>query len=287
MSKIQIGSFEFKCNVQGEQGPLVVLLHGYGGGPLDWHHVVPHLTGCRVAIPNLTPLFSCESAISFSKQVQMIAALLNVVNGEREPFVLVGSSYGGTLSYGLRAHFQSLVQGHILLNPMPLDPIARVKNTQLRMLCGMNMVPGALPLFLKTHMGKEILSQLGGTFGFGKEGRRGLESLSERKLMLISKAVQRFAWIAQHENWSYWSNQLRDHLIPLLLITGGADALFHEKDLRAYQQLVPMSEHKVIEEAPHVMVRTHPELLARHIREFVASLIIEPRLEVSPLRQAI
>src|SRR5690349_4478101 len=125
---MRVGNLEFKCTKLGSSGPLVVLLHGYGGGPLDWHYVIPSLeANHRLLIPNLTPLFSSPRPHTFSKQVEVMATLINQLNSAREKFVLVGSSYGGTLSWGLRAHFQSLVTGHILINPMPLDPLPALK----------------------------------------------------------------------------------------------------------------------------------------------------------------
>lgn len=288
MERLRIEDLDFKFRLTGNSGPLLVLLHGYGGGPLDWHHLLPELESQhRILVPNLTPLFSCEQPIGFSKQVQIVSKLIDQVNSGRDPFALVGTSYGGTLSFGLRAQFQSLVSGHVLLNPMPLDPLACLKSSQLRMLFGLNMVPGALPLFLKTKMGRTLLLELGEVFGFGGEGRKGLQQLSERKLVLIGKAVQRFAWISQHEDWTYWSGQLRDHLVPLLLLTGARDPLFDEKDFRSYQHLVPLSEHQSIEQGAHLMIKDHAVHLARKIAEFVASLDSEPTLGSDSLRHAI
>lgn len=288
MERIRAGELEFKCRASGSDGPLVILLHGYGGGPLDWHHVIPQLEkNHRLIIPNLTPLFSCVNPIGYSKQVEILSSLINQVNPQREPFVLVGTSYGGTLSWGLRAHFQSLVTGHVLVNPMPLDPLVSLKSSQLRMLFGLNMVPGALPLFLKTSMGRSLLLELGDAFGFGGDGRKGLLQLSERKLSLVGKAVQRFAWIAQHENWSYWTHQIRDHLIPLLVVTGSKDPLFDEKDFRGYQLLVPMSEHQSIEYGSHLLIKENADDLSARLIDFIKSLGSAPKLSAETLRHAI
>lgn len=265
-----------------------MLLHGYGGGPLEWHNVIPALESHhRLLIPNLTPLFSSVQPLTFSKQVEIVATLINQLNGAREKFVLVGSSYGGTLSWGLRAHFRSLVTGHILLNPMPLDPLPCLKSAQLRMLFGLNMVPGALPLFLKSRLGRDLLLELGQVFGFGHHGRTGLESLSERKLALITKAVQRFAWICHHEDWSYWTPQLKDHVIPLLLLTGAEDKLFHEKDFRSYQNIVPMSEHLAVAKGDHMMVKHATLGLADIMAKFIQSLEKDVHLNLSTIRHAI
>ncbi len=288
MQPVRVGSLEFKCSKVGDKGPLLVLLHGYGAGPLEWRHLLPHFESkYRILVPNLTPLFSSSQPIGFSKQVEYVGSLLNQVNELRESFVLVGSSFGGTLSFGLRAHFRSLVDGHVLINPMPLDPLNSLKSSQLRMLFGLNMVPGALPLFLKSKMGREILLELGSSFGFGGEGRKGLEGLSDRKLNLVSKAVQRFAWISQSEDWEYWRSQLKDHLVPLLVLTGQDDPLFFEKDFRSYQHLVPLSEHSSIEGGAHLVVRTHAELVASQVDSFVRSLSQEPELSIETLRHAI
>ncbi len=283
-----MGQLEFKCAIHGAEGPLVVMLHGFGGGPLDWHNAIPTLAKHhQLVIPNLTPLFSSNAPLAFSKQVEVLSGLINQVNRAREEFVLVGASYGATLSWGVRAHFQSHISGHILINPMPLDPLSALKSAQLRMLFGLNMVPGALPLFLKTKMGRDLIHELGGVFGFGGEGRKGLRGLSEKKIALISKAVQRFAWISQHEDWAYWSNQLRDHVIPSLIVTGSQDPLFTEKDFRSYQMILPLSEHFPIASAEHMMSRTHGPLVGEIIAKFISSLSDESELDLSTLRHAI
>jgi pimeloyl-ACP methyl ester carboxylesterase len=291
VDRIKIGHLEFKCASAGTAGPLLVLLHGFGGSPLDWHHVIPGLGAKhRVLVPNLMPLFSSVHPLTFSKQVEICAGLLNHVNSQREKFVLIGSSFGATLSWGLRANFQSLVTGQIMINPMPLEPLAHFKSNQLRMLFALNMVPGALPLFLKTGRGHDLLIELSAVFGFGDTRRavaKGAARISERKLDIVTKAVQRFAWIAQQEDWAYWSKQLTDHVIPLLLITGSEDPLFSEKDFRSYQNIVPMSEHMPVDAANHMMVRTHGPLLAETIEKFVVSLDGEGGITAGTLRRAI
>jgi len=267
----------------------VILLHGFGSGPLAFHHLVPHLSANhRVLVPNLTPFFSSSQPVGFSKQVEVLAGLINKWNANGEPFVLAGASYGGTLSFGLRAHFQSLVTGHVMINPMPLDPLNFLKSSQLRMLFGLNMVPGALPLFLKTKMGQELLLEAGSIFGFGGQGRKGLQGgLSERKLNLVARAVQRFAWIAQNEDWSYWTSQLKDHVIPLLIVTGSQDPLFNERDFRSFQHVVPLSEHLPVASGDHMLVRTHAPEIAEVLTSFIKSLSAESSVALSTLRHAI
>lgn len=281
MAPVRLGQFEFKYTTSGDAGPVVLLLHGFGGGPLDWRHLVPELSSeHRLVIPNLKPLFTAARPVPFSKQVELLAGLINHVNPAREEFVLVGTSFGATLSWGLRAHFQSLVSGHILINPMPLDPLPTLKSAQLRMLFGLNMVPGAMPLFLRTKMGRDLLIELGEIFGLGGHA-------SEKKLALVSKAIQRFAWIAQHEDWSYWADQLRDHVIPALVITGNEDPLFSEKDFRSYQLRLPLSEHISLGKANHLLTRTHGPELANIIEGFIRSLNGDVRLNPVTLRYAI
>lgn len=289
MNRILSGSLEFKCTTAGSAGPLVILLHGFGSGPLAFRHLVPHLSAShRLIIPNLTPFFSSAQPVGFSKQVEVLAGLINKWNANGEPFVLAGASYGGTLSFGLRAHFQSLVTGHVMINPMPLDPLNFLKSSQLRMLFGLNMVPGALPLFLKTKMGQELLLEAGSIFGFGGQGRKGLQGgLSERKLNLVARAVQRFAWIAQNEDWSYWTSQLKDHVIPLLIVTGSQDPLFHEKDFRSYQHIVPLSEHMPVPTGEHMLITNHGVQLAETIEKFVTGLRSDGTVSASTLRFAI
>jgi pimeloyl-ACP methyl ester carboxylesterase len=266
-----------KCSVMGDHGPLIVLLHGYGGGPLDWRQSINRLEkNHRILLLNLTGLWSSKVPIGFAKQVDLLAGFLANEIAQSEKFVVVGASYGGLLSWALRAHFKERVKGHVMVNPMPLNPLPVFSDAHLRMLFGLNMVPGALPLYLKTPMGRKLLHELGAAFGFGQEGRRGLIGMSEKKLLLINKAVQRFAWIAQTENWSAWQDVLKDHHIPLLLLTGEDDPLFNEQDVRRFQQWVPLSEHQSIQTGGHLLTKSHGEDVALRLIDFVRSLDDDP-----------
>lgn len=286
--KFVLEKHEIKCSLHGSAGPLIFLLHGYGGGPLDWHHLLPLMQErCRLVVPNLTPLFACEKPLKFSKQVQLISSLVNQINQKGENFLVIGSSYGATLSFGVRAHFKSLVKGHAMINPMPLDPLAHLRSASLRMLFGLNMVPGALPVFLKTKMGKELLAELGNVFGLGINGRRELGGMSERKRSLVTKAVQRFAWIAQHESWAYWATQLKDHVVPLMILASPDDPLFTEKEFRSYQLLVPMSEFHCLSGGGHVAVRSHHDELSKVLTEFISHLDGNEPSRPDTLRRAI
>ena len=158
-----------------------------------------------------------------------------------------------------------------MINPMPLDPLPTLKSAQLRMLFGLNMVPGALPLFLKTKLGRELMMDLGEIFGFSFNNVLDQESWSEKKLNLIQRVTQRFSWVVQNEDWTYWSGQLRDHCIPLLLLTGCKDKLFNEKDLRSYQHMVPFSEHISFLSGDHLMIRSLAHEIAPIVLKFVDS----------------
>lgn len=283
MGLYRVGDLEFKVKNTGSHGPLVFLFHGYGSGPLEWHQVLPTLSQKhRVVSPNLSPLFLSSKPLTFSRQVLVLAQLMNLLNERRESFALVGSSYGSTLSFALRAHFKGLVEHHVLINPMPLNPSAHLKDLSLRMLLGMNMIPGALPLYLNSRLGQQRLESLGEIFGFGQGHKKNLTSLSPKKLELVSRALQRFAWIVQNEDWEFWRRQLSDHMIPTLLISGQKDPLFSEADFRSYQTLVPMSEYHGVDHADHLLVKKQGVKVANIIQDFIND---EPRGDRDFLRE--
>jgi len=261
-----------KCARLGQSGPLCVFLHGYGGGPLEFHNLSALLEGDhRLLIPNLIPLFSSAKPISYSRQVEAVAQLISEQNTNREPFFLLGSSYGGTLSWALRTHFHGQISGHILVNPMPLNPLNHIQSPPLRLLFGMNMVPGALPLFLRSGPGQRLLIELGDIFGLSVIGSKS-HRISSRKLDLIAKAVQRFAWIVQNESWEVWQRPQREILIPTLLIGSDQDPLFTEKDFRTFQLRSAMTEYLSVNCAGHMAVRSESEFLFRHIKKFISDL---------------
>lgn len=261
---------DLKFYREGEQGPLVIFLHGYGGGPLEWHNLIPYFTeNYQVWVPNLGPLFSNSKELSFSQQVGILSRHIHENNLQKHPFFLIGQSYGGTLSFGIRSHFQGLVLGQFLINPMPYFPLKVTRHLQLKALAAMNMIPAALPLFLKTKLGEMALSELAHVFGFGSDDRQKIESLSARKRLIVHKALQRFLWIAEHEDWEYWEAVLRDHRVPMTLVSGSLDPLFEETAFRSYQHLVPMSEFYAIEDGGHHLVKTHLESIRILLTEFL------------------
>jgi pimeloyl-ACP methyl ester carboxylesterase len=96
-------------------GVPVVLIHGLPGTAEDWEDVTPLLAGHRtIAIDRPGFGYSSGGYVPFDRQLEVIHELLAKLHVSRP--ILVGHSYGGTISLGLAEHYPSDVRGLVLVD---------------------------------------------------------------------------------------------------------------------------------------------------------------------------
>jgi pimeloyl-ACP methyl ester carboxylesterase len=96
-------------------GIPVVLIHGLPGTAADWEDVTPLLTGHRtIAIDRPGFGYSTGGYVPFDRQLEVIHELLAKLRVSRP--ILVGHSYGGTISLGLAERYPSDVRGLVLVD---------------------------------------------------------------------------------------------------------------------------------------------------------------------------
>ncbi len=284
--KVSVGDLEFRYRQIGESGPIIILLHGFGGGPADWEIMGAELSkDHRVLIPNISPLFASREPISFSDQIVILRELVEKMNPMNEKIHLVGSSYGGTLTWGLSRGLETTVASQTLVNPMPLYPLSVLRHPHVRILFWLLRIPGALRLFVMSHFGRKVLFKLGQLFRMGIVGNKKFMHLNHRKLFLIEKAIQRFYWIISNESWQKWEADSWRSMIPTFIIAGGKDRLFHPKDYRKFSDLAISSVFRIIEGASHLAVKSHGEEISNRTRELID--LIEDRKPEEPAPDAL
>ncbi len=105
------------------QGPLLILLHGYGGSVHHWESIAENLSSqYRVVVPNLTHIYLSSDKLFFTVQIEVLAKFIRDTF-PNEKVSIAGLSYGGALSWGLASQHADLVRKVILINPMVTDPI--------------------------------------------------------------------------------------------------------------------------------------------------------------------
>lgn len=96
-------------------GTPVVLLHGLPGTAEDWGEVTPLLAGHRtIAIDRPGFGYSGGGYVEFDRQIEVLDALLRRLRVTRP--ILVGHSYGGTISLAFAERHPSEVRGLVLVD---------------------------------------------------------------------------------------------------------------------------------------------------------------------------
>jgi pimeloyl-ACP methyl ester carboxylesterase len=114
-SFVQIGKYRVHYIEHPGAGTPVVLIHGLPGTAQDWEDVTPLLAGRRtIAIDRPGFGYSSGGYVPFSRQLEIIDALLQRLHVVRP--ILVGHSYGGTISLGFAERYPSDVRGLVLVD---------------------------------------------------------------------------------------------------------------------------------------------------------------------------
>ncbi len=129
-SFIQVGKLRIRYLERPGTGTPVVLIHGLPGTAEDFEDVVPMLAGHRtIAIDRPGFGYSSGGYVPFDKQIQTIDELLHRLHIPR--VILVGHSYGGTISLGFAERHPSEVAGLVLVDAAAagqrLDTFAQVQ----------------------------------------------------------------------------------------------------------------------------------------------------------------
>ncbi len=211
MNVFKCDGVEIRYRVHGQGENVFLCWHGFGGGPADFQDVAPMLgRHAKVIIPNLKYFIGSQWPKTFSRQIEILALFTQQIWDVHRPKKLhmLGQSYGGTLSLALRAFTHLNVSRHWLLNPMPFDPLASVQNKKIQDLlfalkAGRDMVE-----YMRSAEGHENLVEAARVFRIGATGQHEIHHFNERKLLLVEKAMERFLWIEQRENWAQWFERL-------------------------------------------------------------------------------
>ncbi|MFZ2113092.1 MAG: alpha/beta hydrolase [Solirubrobacteraceae bacterium] len=114
-SFMQVGKLRVHYIEHPGGGTPVVLIHGLPGTAEDWEDVTPLLAGHRtIAIDRPGFGYSTGGYVPFDRQLEVIHELLAKLHVPRP--ILVGHSYGGTISLGLAERYPSDVRGLVLVD---------------------------------------------------------------------------------------------------------------------------------------------------------------------------
>jgi pimeloyl-ACP methyl ester carboxylesterase len=111
----QVGKLRIHYIERPGAGTPVVLIHGLPGTAEDWNAVTPLLAGHRtIAIDRPGFGYSSGGYVPFDQQLSTIHQLLAQLHVTRP--ILVGHSYGGTISLGYAERYPNEVRGLVLVD---------------------------------------------------------------------------------------------------------------------------------------------------------------------------
>jgi pimeloyl-ACP methyl ester carboxylesterase len=111
----QVGKLRIHYLEHPGSGTPVVLIHGLPGTAADWEDVTPLLAGHRtIAIDRPGFGYSTGGYVPFEQQLQTLHELLTGLHVVRP--ILVGHSYGGTISLGFAERYPGEVRGLVLVD---------------------------------------------------------------------------------------------------------------------------------------------------------------------------
>jgi len=255
------------------QGPVLILLHGYGGSVHHWDACATELAkNYRVVIPNLSHLFMSTDRIFFTVQVEALAEFIKC-NFPEQKVHLAGLSFGGALSWALSLQHPELIENVVLINPMVPDPVAAFTLPELRYFFVMPMTSRAIYMLLSTPIGKAFLKRAADIFRDERSGGAGrLDTLKGRRLLFVSHLIYNFAWILRKEDWHWWKEQISKKIFASFLIFDREDLLFKKEIYLQFAQDIHCSKVLELTGSGHLAIKSRPEMIAKAIHEYLSEI---------------
>ncbi|QDK37087.1 alpha/beta fold hydrolase [Bdellovibrio sp. NC01] len=257
------------------QGPILLLLHGYGGSIHHWQPVADLLESkYRVIVPNLGHLYLSTDKLTFTQQIENLAEFITV-HFPNEKVNVAGLSFGGALAWGLATRYPHLVKRTALINPMVTDPVRSFTPLELRFFFTIPLNLKSIYVMLTTPMGKAFLRRSAQIFRDERsEGVTAVERLQGRKLQFVAYMIHHFAWVLRNENWQSWSKELLTYRGECRLIFDKEDLLFTEDSYYKFAQLIGCEDVIRLEGAGHLAIKSQPQMIAEHLLEFFAGKVV-------------
>jgi pimeloyl-ACP methyl ester carboxylesterase len=265
---IQVGKLHIHYIEHPGVGTPVVLIHGLPGTAEDWEDVTPLLAGHRtIAIDRPGFGYSTGGYVPFDRQLEVIHELLAKLNVARP--ILVGHSYGGTISLGYAERYPSDVRGLVLI-----DAAAAGQKTET-----VTDAQAHLVKFLQLPVIRQVANATFGQLLITVSADQG-DAEAFSPLPVVAAHRQRLLEINMtHGNLEAWSGEilastgaiaqidkdLRDIETPAVLIQGKEDELVNQSHGRKLAATLPHAR-LVMLYGGHMQPYDHPAVIAAVVR---------------------
>jgi pimeloyl-ACP methyl ester carboxylesterase len=267
---VQMNGHTIFYTVKGEGRPLL-LIHGYGAGMWVWEKQMEVLSQFyRVyALDVIGHGFSDRPKIPYTPEAY-IYFLRDFMDGAGiEKATLIGSSMGGGIAWAAAILFPERVDGLILIDCVPPDVLAQVKNKSLRTLIAIRDIPFLPYLVISTRSKSSMRWVL-------------KDCVSDVKL-ITPEVVKRQYELSRIKGttWVLYSTlkhaeealKLRDQFSlirqPALFIWGEKDIIFPPDVGETLHRAITGSKFQLIEKSGHIPMWESPDEVNPAILDFL------------------
>ncbi len=253
------------------EGPPLILLHGYGGSMWQWEYQRPLTAHFRVITPDLLGSgLSDKPAIDYhpSALIDSVRGLMDALG--LQTATLIGNSMGGGVAIGMALTYPERVHRLVLIDTLP----DRVRE---------RLVSPLMQRAINTHIPAWLAR-----FGASLFGNRTMEAVLKEVVydhsLITPLVLERSNRNRQREDMIGPLLSLRDSL-PLweqhyaprlteirqstLILWGDHDRLFPPQVGKDLAGMIPQARLIVIPESGHIPQWEQPQVVNRHIREFL------------------
>ena len=251
-----------------EDGPVVILIHGFTASTLVWSEVLLPIAGegFRVIAPDLMGFGFSEKPrdgeYTIDAHARMITGLMDALGIERA--TLVGSSYGGAIAATCALDYASRVERLVLVSAVSNDDIKRRPLLRLAASPVVGELLSPLMLDLRWMVKRHLKSNTVSNAAWFDDKR-----VAAYHTPLRAVDTQRAA-LRMLRRWSAERISREAHLIkqPTLIIWGEHDAEIPLRDGEHLHREIPGSRLIVFRRCGHLPQEEYPREFTRLVAEF-------------------
>ena len=232
-------------------GPAIVLLHGWGDSMVTFEQLVKKLknnyTVIVLDLPGFGKTDNPKEIFNLEKYAKFVKDFIEKI-GETTIFAYIGHSNGGAIL------IRGISSGILRSDKLVLLASSGVRNEQstrkkiLKVVAKTAKIPTSLlSKSIQSKLKKSAYSKIGSDLFIAEHMQDTFRQVVSEDVVLDSAMIN----------------------TPTLLIYGSSDEATPAKFGAKFNQQIEQSELVIIDSADHFLHHTHPEIVAKHLKEFL------------------
>ncbi len=253
------------------QGPPLILIHGYGGSMWQWEYQQPLTAQFRVITPDLIGSGLSDKPDIDYRPEELIESVRGLMDELGLPTAtLIGNSMGGGVAIGMALTYPERVHRLVLIDGLPDHVRERLVSPLMQRALNTH-VPAWLARFGASLFGSRTMEAVLNEVVY--DHRLLTPLVLDRSNRNRQRADMIPPLLALRDSLPLWEQQfaprLKDIRHSTLILWGEQDRLFPPQVGRDLHTIIPQSRLIVIPEAGHIPQWEQPQIVNRHIREFL------------------